>query len=870
MVHSHEGWWPEDFYDMDDVKPLCHPYQTHDYYVFDYNGCQPWLVPMLPHRVCPKDSELSFCGPQYENIQYPGASPLQIVASIDGQQSGLDDFVRKNPDHEIAIRVMAHGADLYREGWQALADDREINLIDDATSKKIEGGVPSSSYEQTLQRLRVTSMSTESTNERSPVFEDPGSPQSTATSIDDTDDVDLCKIGFALDAFSTVNTALSVMLESTDQDAFTRVPTQHHLMQVDDNDAVGDIDISRAQNIRYNTVIQLHFSIVDHCLGKDIAQHHVVRLDDEDIKNISPADVWTASDFRFDSEPQLPSIVDRQGLIIDTAKNPNDHVEAQNQLEDDNGADEAKVEPSVVIHKGFLYVGGETDVSYLTIYLVRPTAPTPGQGNTCDAPNMEDLTFPNDHRNSSYLNEDRYASCPATPARHIIRPGAPTPGRGHRTFLYNETSPSSDSVSSFNSETDGDDKESGIPDQHTSTADPFADVRSTSGLLALVSDITDVTKMRQINPVLRPKPPIPFTLDVLEPCKEFSDPFDDENQFDEELFTDDDGSSIFNTSSPESEAIRTVNQMPMMHGAIDALGAESTGLKIERCNYIAPWFDDGDDEDGLVTVRKIIDSQSDSSNTVEVSVDKSSSDPDDEDAAWQQSILDSCFITESVHGESADNDPNQSEPISPTYLPSLSSVRLEPLFRDLIGVINDIRLDALEKLTSQQWDPDKGIVDMWNFHKFVYAKIPNLPRDKVFKYPDLVNFVDHATNVAVQLKIAASVRLAEFRASRHQPPVRLVESAADVLEQQIVLDKASPNLDTSLTSTTTDSKHGSISNIVAQAAINATRKSVCLGIDATLLGPRLGWKIGKKSLSLCMAGLGLRVKLGKYFLPTGA
>lgn len=963
VVHSYEGWWPEDFYDMDDIKPL-YPHHANDNAICHYDGGQPWLVPMFPHLVGREDGRMGSYGPCHAFFQYPGASPLQMIASTDGQRSGLENFVSKNPGHEVSCRIKSQGADLYQKERQALSVDRkDIRIMEHVTFEDIEednsrpplsaestdvdverpidklptqgqiletevsssvpddiptedmaedlnlvlrsysfnlrlqdrsgyfspittlnksqdangsesavDDAPLSSQNEDLQRLRVTSMSTDSTNDRSPIFEDPGPPQFSATSVHDMGIVDPRKAVLEVDASDTPNLAQLTDLETPEHYVFTPTSTQHDLMQQNDDDVLGNTNVPTAQNIRFNAVIQSQFSVVDHCLSKDAVQHQAIYHDKKTIESISPADVWTASDFRFRSKSHSFSFERDRVSMSSIAQNQNDQLEELVPSRGDGRASVPEVDTFLDTTEGQSYLNDEIDAScpYISIHRhLCPGAAGLDQEKDSDISDAEDNTFSEEN---PHLSEEEGASYTTTPARHIIRPCAPTPGRGRRTFPVSDSSLSANSNDSLDSECNDDQDELNTFGPHSAIADAFVDQKATSWLPESSSSTSEVPEMEQITLVLQPKSSEPISTDLTKIPKELpvlSD--DDENEFDEDLFEDDD-SGVFEALSPQLRSIPRTKSMPMMHGAIDTVEAETSGLNMERRNYEAPCLDDGDDEDGLVTVKGNFDPQMESSEDAELRGQESSSDPDNDDVALQQFILDSCCNSVSTRNERPDDGSSHQEANSTTFPCTHSTVRLEALYCDLIDVAADIRLAALDKLMSQQWDSAEGVFGLWNPNKFVYATIADPSGEKVFQYPHLVNVVDNAACVAVQLKAIAYGRLAGLLASRNEAPgVNLFkEEAGEVREQAMNDDKAPLHPNSPSNEATTKSQQASISDILAQNAIDAMKKSISFGIGATLLGPRLGWKAGKKTLNVGMAGFGLGMKLGKHFLPVGA
>ena len=185
VVHTLEGWWRWDEYGMDDVAPLVPDQITPGNVVCCnlWNGTQPWLHPLIPYDMRQEDetSEPGSTGP-CEGYRPPGRSPLVMMASIDGEQSGLDDFIEGNAEHEITHRVMSLGTDAYQGEWQALGKDTKM-VGDPVDSDKLhgeEGGDHSTDNAQ--QSSRVWSTSTASTEAHNPVFDDSKSIHSSATS----------------------------------------------------------------------------------------------------------------------------------------------------------------------------------------------------------------------------------------------------------------------------------------------------------------------------------------------------------------------------------------------------------------------------------------------------------------------------------------------------------------------------------------------------------------------------------------------------------------------------------------------------------------------------------------------------------------
>ena len=183
VVHTLEGWWRWDKYGMDDVAPLVPDQLTPGNIVCCnlWNGTQPWLYPLIPYDMRQEDgtNEPGSAGP-CEGYRPPGRSPLVMMASIDGEQSGLDDFIEGNSEHEVTHRVRSLRTDVYQGEWQALGKDTEVVGMDSDTLHSEEGDNYLTNNAQ--QNSRVCSTSTASTEAHNPVFDDGKSIHSSATS----------------------------------------------------------------------------------------------------------------------------------------------------------------------------------------------------------------------------------------------------------------------------------------------------------------------------------------------------------------------------------------------------------------------------------------------------------------------------------------------------------------------------------------------------------------------------------------------------------------------------------------------------------------------------------------------------------------
>ena len=185
VVHSYEGWWLDDHYDMDDVPPLC-PDQVGNSPICFFHGSdkQAWLYPFFPYNLTAEDSRVTAHGTRCVTMRLPGTSPLRLMANINGEQSGLDDFVSQNSDHNIAQRIKAFGTELYQKEWQDLRFTTRVAEDDQVSSMSDFDEEIRASHDEAAHRIRIVSDSTNSTSATSPIFEELGATVSPDTSED--------------------------------------------------------------------------------------------------------------------------------------------------------------------------------------------------------------------------------------------------------------------------------------------------------------------------------------------------------------------------------------------------------------------------------------------------------------------------------------------------------------------------------------------------------------------------------------------------------------------------------------------------------------------------------------------------------------